>query len=47
MARYIDLTNKEELWLGIFAGFNQIIFVYNFVFAIYNTFKYLVPSKIT
>ena len=47
MVKIEPLEKYEAITLGTIAGLNQVIFVINFIFAIYNTVKHLVPLRIT
>ena len=47
MVKIEDIDLKEAIILGTVAGTNQVLFVGNFIFVIYNTAKHLVPLRIS
>ena len=47
MVKIEDLSLREEIILGTVAGTNQVLFVGNFLFALYNMIKHLIPLRIS
>ena len=47
MVKIEDLNLREEIILGTVAGTNQVLFVANLIFVIYNTVNHLVPLRIS